>query len=101
VKEKMAPQKKAEALFEMLEENAAQFPVEYLRLTDGEEWWQGVLVYDERIPDTRKNFLVSTISRLSRQDKQVKNNALARKDSCQVSPEERAQLFSFLKSGAE
>lgn len=97
----MAPRIKAEALFKKLEEDAAHYPVECLRLTDGEEWWQGILFYDVSIPDTRKNFLITTISRLSRQNSQSRKTSLASKDSCQVSPEERAQLFSLLKSGAE
>jgi len=97
----MAPRKKAEALFEKLEEDAVQYPVEYIRLTDGKDWWQGVLCYDTSIPDARKNFLIATFARLSGHETEGKKNSLARKDSCQVSPEERAQLFSFLKSGAE
>ena len=97
----MAPQKKPEILFQKLEEDAAHYLVEYLRLTDGKDWWQGILLYDVRIPETRKNYLSTTISRLSGQSDLLKKKSLASKDSCQVSPEERAQLFSFLKSGSE
>ncbi|MBC8316397.1 MAG: hypothetical protein H8E41_00725 [Desulfobulbaceae bacterium] len=91
--------KKIEDFFRKLEAEAGGFPVECLRLTDGDDWWQGLFVFDNAIPETRKNFLSSTFSRLSGLNVPSHNNSLARKDSCQVSPEERAQLFSFLKKG--
>lgn len=95
----MAHRKKLKDLFLSLEKKAADYPLEHIRLTDGEEWWQGLFLFDAHLPETRKNFLISTISRLSGRSVPSGENPLARKDSCQVSPEERAQLFSVLKQG--
>lgn len=95
----MSGRKKIEDFFQRMEGEAVGYPVEHLRLTDGEDWWQGLFVFDKTIPEARKNFLASTLSRLSGQSAPSHKNSLFRKDSCQVSPEERAQLFSFLKKG--
>ena len=95
----MAHRKKIKDLFQRLEREAAEYPLEHVRLTDGGEWWQGLFLFDVQLSETRKNFLISTISRLSGHSVPSGENSLARKDSCQVSPEERAQLFSFLKQG--
>jgi len=95
----VAHRKKIKDLFQRLEKEAAYYPLEHVRLTDGGEWWQGLFLFDVQLPETRKNFLISTISRLSGHSVPAGKNSLARKGSCQVSPEERAQLFSFLKQG--
>ena len=95
----MAHRKKIKDLFQRLEEEAADYPLDHVRLTDGGEWWQGLFLFDAQLPETRKNFLFSTISRLSGNSVPSGKKSLARKDSCQVSPEERAQLFSVLKQG--
>jgi hypothetical protein len=95
----VAHRKKIKDLFQRLEREAAEYPLEHVRLTDGGEWWQGLFLFDVQLSETRKNFLISTISRLSGHSVPSGENSLARKDSCQVSPEERAQLFSFLKQG--
>jgi len=84
---------------EKLEQESRSYHLECLRLTDGEGLLQGVLLFDATISDARKGFLASTFARLSGQRPDEATNSSAHKESCQVSPEERAHLFSFMRQG--
>ena len=95
----MVHREKIKEFFQKLEKESADYPLEVSRLTDGDEWWQGLFLFDATLPEARKNFLVSTFLRLSGRSNSSGRKTHERKDSCQVSPEERAELFSILKRG--
>ena len=102
------PRNDSEAFFRIIEQQARHYPVEARRITGKNKSFRGLLLlYNglsgperEKIPTRIAEMSVAEFGRAKEEDDdQIRHAPVTQEeDSCQVTIEERAQLFRFLQS---
>lgn len=80
------------ALFQKVMEEAGDWPVECHHFTDAENQWQGLILVDRHLEESKKKILDLVLERLSDRGEVLRSESEA-VHSCAVSAEERTLLF--------